>query len=96
MPKERAETLLTIMEDQYYVTTVLRAFVATGRTQSHPKTPQTPAKSQCLSASPGCLFLGPTPESSAAALAIAKGDYASGVKLRENSVIDKYAEAKKD
>jgi len=31
-----------------------------------------------------------------AAHAIAKGAYASGVKLWENSVVDKYAEAKKD
>ena len=44
MPKEWLRTLLTIMENQYHVTAILRAFVVEGRTQSHPKTTQTAAQ----------------------------------------------------
>lgn len=65
MPKEWLEILLTIMEDQYHVTAILRAFTFAGRTQSYPETTQTPVKSRRLSTNTSSLFLIPAFESSA-------------------------------
>jgi hypothetical protein len=57
MPKEWLRTLLTIMEDQYYVTAILRAFAIAGRTQSRQQTAQTPTKRGGLSTGTSSLFL---------------------------------------
>lgn len=50
------------MENQYYLTAILRAFAIAGQAQSHQQTSQTPAQRGSLSTNSGSLFLIQTPK----------------------------------